>query len=573
MHILRQRIGVISLIAVLVVSLAVISAAKFDTADRIWLVLFLGSAAIFMPIFFGTAGIKKHPWQSLFLILWLIFVWLSLLFSKTANYGFSEAVGFSLAGFAALGVSAFDEKSKRALVYSILFLAVVSSLFGFWYFPTHGETRMAGLFLDWSDYRHFFPNAFANFILLAWPLVFLCKNFWKGRGKILLNAILLAALYLTYSRGAWAAFIIEAVALGAFVVKNKMNYKNLAKNIIFSLALTAIIVGALLQIRAVKFQNISLANKITFQNEEAATSISERKDFWLGSLKLIAENPVFGSGPMSFRYVYPPLQKNFLAISDHPHNWFLKTGVESGLPAALALIAFLALVFAHIIKQKTKFSNLIGVALLGGLLHNMVDYNLNFLPILLAFFLLAGISLSENEKNRANGCGKILATIFIFFAAAISFIDLREIYFTMALQKNPENPAYQNSLSIRDYYLKKRDEKSLAIQIQKNPYDAYAQYLAGNYLRALELDPMNHFSYYRAVLQTSNEIPQPYADLLKKLLSDYDNLLKNDIHYTAFTANPEEAAKIYELEGNPEKAAKIRSETESIRQNFLKKQQ
>lgn len=576
MRIFRERIGIIFITAIVVVSLFAVDASKYDTADRLWLVLILGASMVLFPIFFGFDGVRKRPLVSGILGLWITCVWASFLFSQTKNYGFSEAVIYTFSALLGLAVSTIAPQNRKFLFRVLLVIGLVSSLYSFWYFQTHGEMRMAGLFLDAFDPRHFFPNAFANFLLMAWPLALVLYPRKKSLTTIFL-IILLSALYGTFSRGAWSALIIQIIVLAIFVIAQK-KYRDVMRGIKKYVAITIlgilILTGALTFVRSKNFHMIGVKDKVLFSNSESSTSLTERKDFWVGSLKLIKDAPLFGYGPMSFRYVYPRIQKNFLATSDHPHNWILKMGVEEGIPTVALFIFFLCGVGYVVIKNRANGEVvLLGTALFGGLVHNLVDYNLNFIPIIAAFFILSGSIISlGGEKNQSQKFSAIPIAFWIIVIAATAMLSLSEMVTAAA-------SAWQKSQMPRDRFAREAEKllqqgnaagarELLSIHLVKNPYDAYALHINGNPERALALDPMNHFSYYRAYLEKNKKLPADLKAQLERLLHEYDGLLQNNIHYTAFSDNPEEAAKIYDLLGKHDRAQSIRTQAEKIRMGF-----
>lgn len=577
-----ERFVVLAVTVLLAISFLNLDTAKYDTAVRLWLPLLIGIGILLPALLLRFRGVQEKPITSLVLAGFCSAIWISFVFSQTKNYGFTEAVVYSFAGLLALSLSSIKKRAFQSLLYIVVIFAVASSLYGFFYFPIHGESRMAGLFLDAKDPRQFFPNAFANFLLMAWPLVLMRKQWWK----ILLLPVLLAALYLTYSRGAWAAFVIQLIFLAVITFKNRVQW-NFKKNVISFGVIAALVftfVFTLTSLRNKNFSVISPTEKLTFQNVESRTSLAERVDFWIGSLKLIAEEPLKGFGPMSFRYAYPHVEKRMLAISDHPHNWFLKIGVENGLPAVLLFIIFLSIVFRQSIKLPiTNYQLQITLASLGAILHNMVDYNMNFIPNIIVFFILAaGLLTAPERPQAADWLKKMSVAIWIFIGAITMVTSFHEMKISLAKRADADNVAIEeNSYVARDEIRNKAEElqKSgeeekadtlLNIHLAKNPLDAYAWYLKGDSARALKLDPMNNLAYYKE--KTINR-EQKTVEQVKKLLQEYEGLLSQNIHYTAFTSNPEEAAKLYELLGEPEKAQALREKTARIRKEFAQNHQ
>lgn len=560
----RRLLGVVYISGVLAASLLFLDASKYDTADRVWMSLALGVGIVLLPLLFGFEGLRRTPLMTSALTGWIMWTGVALVFSHTKNYGFTEVVVLAFAALLGICVIGLERVHRKKLLAVVMVIAVLASLYGFWYFPTHKEPRMAGFFLDAFDVRHFFPNAFANFLLMVWPLGLLITGAWRGVKKPLTLGILLSALYFTFSRGSWIVFVLQVVALVVYEVlqKKERDARKLLTVGVGTFVIAGLIIFGITQARNVNYASPSLKEKITFKNNEAATSVNERAQFWKGSLALIKEQPIVGYGPMSFRYAYPPHQPTFLALSDHPHNWFLKIGAETGVPALVFFGIFLAGILAITWQHKKDFETIIfAVAFFGGLLHNMLDYNMNFVANIVLFFLLAGFIVSmQKEVRRNEQFNKNMLLPWLIIIIAVAGLSARELYLTWQLHEG-NTKAYAQALAPRDYFRGEgaRSEKLLNIHLSRNPLDAYAWELKGDYARALAVDPMNHFSYYRKYLQATKNPPPDFIQNLKKLLASYEPMITHNIHYTIATDNPEEAAKIYEILGDKTAAAHLRT--------------
>lgn len=84
----------------------------------------------------------------------------------------------------------------------------------------------------------------------------------------------------------------------------------------------------------------------TFQQDGDSTSIGARLKAWELSMNLFADRPMTGYGIGSYRSLaYDHFSGSSiceLGVCEQPHNQFLMTAVEAGLPGVLALLCFLA---------------------------------------------------------------------------------------------------------------------------------------------------------------------------------------------------------------------------------------
>ncbi len=66
-----------------------------------------------------------------------------------------------------------------------------------------------------------------------------------------------------------------------------------------------------------------------------------RLEFMVNSLRLVRDNPLLGTGTGGFGHAYANLVKDTgMTLSDNPHNDYLMTAVQFGLPGLAALLAF-----------------------------------------------------------------------------------------------------------------------------------------------------------------------------------------------------------------------------------------
>jgi O-antigen ligase len=66
-----------------------------------------------------------------------------------------------------------------------------------------------------------------------------------------------------------------------------------------------------------------------------------RMEWYLNSLKIIKQSPVFGTGTGSFKTTYKEFVKNTeRTVTDNPHNEYLMTAVQFGIAGLLVLIGF-----------------------------------------------------------------------------------------------------------------------------------------------------------------------------------------------------------------------------------------
>ena len=542
--------------------------------------------------------------EKLFLMIFGAAVVLSFVFSQTKNIGLSETMAFLLTiPLYTLFAYQKNEWMERFLKV-ILFSTLIATFLAFVLYFYRAEPRMMGPFFNIHYHSHVWPNAFALFLLMTWPLfiIFRCKKApWK---MAILTSFVLSALLLTYSRGAIIAFGGQTVLLFIYFIKR---YKFRAISIAFLVGiLTFSLFFAATNLKNLEHEAIQIDEKISFDNGEALTSKQERLDFFKGSYEMAMEKPLLGYGPSSFRQVYNQKQTTLLGNADHPHNFFLKIGAENGLIALGSFAIFLIIVFFTTVGRFRKLNQarkdttfVLGVAVAGAFAHNLIDYNLNFtanlflLVILVAF--IRSIVAERVFKNRK-------ALIAILISLVLSVLAIFEGGIIALSETPPDNSELADSLFPRDY-LRDQAMEELAMDnfleasvlvdahLELNSYDSEAFYTKAmilcdednpkmelkqcryNLEQAINLNPKNEFKYYRDYLEVSSALGNGEkvripADLVG-LLKEYGYFVQENIHFTAYTENVEMAAETIDLL-TPLLDSETSGELEELRVNMLK---
>lgn len=550
---------------------------KYDYGAEFPLVIVLGVLLLFIGIAEWRKKREAATLEQLFLSLFTLFVVISFIFSQTKNYGFSEVLAFLSVSSLYLILAYTKILWIKKFMKVIAVGALLSVLLGFILYFWRAEVRMIGPFFNILYHAHVWPNAFALFLIMTWP-VFLWFSFAKKKySKIFMVfslSLLFSALYLTFSRGALLTFAGQLVLALIFF------YKKIDLKIIFIAILIAALSFGIFSganyLRALNHDVLDVEERMTFDNNEGLTSKQERIDFWMGAYELTKQEPLTGWGPYSFRYAYNGIQKTFLGSSDHPHNIFLKISAEYGVPAAVCFIAFLFMSFMTLIsrfkkldKEKKNLVLVLLISVLGAFAHNLIDYNFNFLANLLILFVFLAFIRSLLVKDVKTKSSPVVGFGLPLIIALVSFYEGGLLFLAYTVDEN----YLKYSNFPRNYYLEVA-EKSIESndfdtalwyldeQIYKNSLDSQAYYLKGviyckkndsekcaeNMTKAVTLNPMNDFNYYVGYLKSGaqawaqTDIPDPLP-----LLEQYFDYVENNVHFTAYTSNVEAAAELLDL--------------------------
>lgn len=232
----------------------------------------------------------------------------------------------------------------EAIKWGLIFGAVAASIAGIlgWrdigglgaYFTMH-EGRVSGTFRD--------PNVLGSFLVL--PALYLIHDFLRyERWRLLrlaLAAPILLALFLTYSRGSWAALVIGAAVLVWLMFITAPRDAMRAKITLLALlgfAAAAIGLAALLSVDSVAQV---FADRFTLQ-KDYDSGPSGRFGNQLRAIPELLSLP-FGYGP----------NRHWLYFPENPHNTFMMAFSSYGWLGGITFLAFI--VTTTVLAWKTVF--------------------------------------------------------------------------------------------------------------------------------------------------------------------------------------------------------------------------
>lgn len=343
--------------------------------------------------------------------LFLFSTLLSWFFSVTRNYGLDEvlrdtALGLLFLWAARIGLDGTQGTLFDRFVRFIAYGAIAAATIGVFVYAFQPVNRFVGTFFYVYSHADYWPNAWAEFVLLSWPFVLIAyfKEQRVAARRILLCGLtlLLTSLLLSYSRGGVLVFCIQLLLLGGFIIFFMMNDVRFRRSlrtrrtqmIVRLLAIVASVFLLALSInlfRASFYPVQSVQEKITFTASEGTSSVYERIEFWKQAFSLSLDHPMLGYGPYSFRFVQPRFAQGVLQTSDHPHNVVLKLAMERGWPAAIFFLLLITTILVQSLRSlRDGTTVLLLISVLGVFLHNLIDYNLQFVAISLPLWLTLG---------------------------------------------------------------------------------------------------------------------------------------------------------------------------------------
>lgn len=206
------------------------------------------------------------------------------------------------------------------------------------------------------------PAGFASFIMpslfMVIAMAIVKTRVWPRPYAVLLSMMGIAALILTFTRGAWSGFVLGMIAVSIIGIKTHA----IAGKTILLGAVVAIIGGLLL----LPVMLARVAGDYSSEGVSTTSGMDERIGLMRIAMNIIAEHPLTGIGPGSYGYQFksyiPGDMNQWLFIV---HNEFLLRAAEIGIPGALAFVFFLIVGFKVALRLARTGQTLIGVCALG----------------------------------------------------------------------------------------------------------------------------------------------------------------------------------------------------------------
>lgn len=243
------------------------------------------------------------------------------------------------------------------------------------------------------------PNFLAGFLVLALPLGagLAVTSRTPGRRGVwwVLTGFIAAALFATFTRGAWIAALVELVLFSLLAMRGRAA---LSKRDATALAVAGLLLLAVVGVSLTSTGEIGLVERLT-----VGGSTSERLPTLQAAAAATAEKPLLGWGPdtflAAFRHVRPDAyaaQFGEESTINNAHSWPFQVAATLGIPAALLFVG--ALVWA--LAASSRFTRSGGgrdadamyiatwVACVGFLVHML--FNVAVIGSTFPFFVLLG---------------------------------------------------------------------------------------------------------------------------------------------------------------------------------------
>ncbi len=341
-----------------------------------------------------------HPPLLLPLLTFLGAILLSLTVTLSLQYSLKEVLKWlEVLGIYLFVVNAIGRREAKVLVLLILLAGISQALLGIYQF--FGRVGPEGFLLFGRFMRAHGtfeqPNPYGGYLGLVLPLAYSLAFGAKGEGRreegftlysllltpYLLTALatmglilMLTALLMTWSRGAWLGF------MAAFIVMNAVRSRRAA--ILFALGLIllslVIVMGGLQLLPMAITQRfldfLPFLGGVDIRQVEvtpANFAVVERLAHWQAGWDMFSEHPWLGVGIGNYEPVYPAYALPYWDEPlGHAHNYYLNIAAEAGLVGLSAYLALWVAIFWQAwqaVRRTSGYWQGVAVGILGTLIH------------------------------------------------------------------------------------------------------------------------------------------------------------------------------------------------------------
>jgi putative inorganic carbon (hco3(-)) transporter len=361
--------------------------------------------------------------------------------SASAELGLKEIIKWAELGAILILVASEAQRGRlRWIIAAILLAGLAQGLIGLWQyqFRGHGPDNFLILGNHYRAYGTFEqPNPFGGFLGLVWPiaagLAWACLRrarqtrraapMLAAGGMAALAAVMLAALYVSFSRGAWLGAAAAGLAMVAALPRRGwlgVALVGLGLGLGWALAvnnlLPASLTARLAQVG--DFINVTDVTGIDITGDNFA--IVERLAHWQAAEGMVRDYPWLGVGVGNYEIAYPQYSLiNWPLALGHAHMIYLNVLAETGLVGLAAYSVLWLTVLALTLRTIGRTHGLargLAVGLLGAWVHLSAhqivdDLYVNNIPLTIGALLgvLYVLSLTPSAgKYSANGLSPAL---------------------------------------------------------------------------------------------------------------------------------------------------------------------
>lgn len=389
------------------------------------------------------------------------------------------------------------ERIKKYYFNSILINSFLLSLLLIIYqfFGKFFPTVTSGMNLFYPTFGH---NRIADILIFLIPLLLTLKY---SKYFLIFFSIMLAV---SLGRGAMLSLPL-AIIIFAFLIKEKRKDVKIGA-FVYSFLAIIMVSGIFIYTYFFAFSNKVLPY---YSGLFKPLAYDLRLEYFRQAIMGFSQSPIIGNGLDTFRYISQRYQNMPSSWSWYAHNHFLQLLNDSGFLGGTIFLMMTAVLFWQSFKSLTKsadnFKNGIFIALLATTIHSFIDYDWQYLSILLFVFFGFAILLPSRDEGK-NVSGKLLLIIAVIQIGLGVILNLSESDRVLARADRFIIEGKLNNALIELEELERFDRKNKEIYMKKSQiYTELGKFdLAQNNLRKVkELNPLDTAYFVDFVRLTS----------------------------------------------------------------------
>ncbi|MBU4590673.1 MAG: O-antigen ligase family protein [Candidatus Omnitrophica bacterium] len=392
---------------------------------------------IFKQLTYGEIRIKRTPLDAPILLFFI----LSLIAVFRSDYIYGSVM--EIARFIILGLVFYlvvncitIEKQIKRILNLILVTGTGIAMFGILQYLGVLDKSWwdKPLFLSATYVNH---NHFAGLTGLVIPLSIGMALSEKDMGKkslyIYCFLVLCIAFLLSMSRGGWISL---AAAMGFMTVM--IFKKNRNRSILFMFVLLAVIFGVFV------LNTTYLESLLRRLSSYGELDFEGRLEIWKGTLGVIKNNWLLGTGPGTFIYNFPRYRPaGFNVFANYAHNDYLQIASEMGIFALCLMLFIISVIVKKALTThriaRSSFKSWISLSLAAGILsmsiHGLGDFNFYIPANVIIFVVFSGLVFnisSKKEKDLPQLVLRIDPPVRRFFKPLAAVVIITSIVFISA---------------------------------------------------------------------------------------------------------------------------------------------
>ena len=255
----------------------------------------------------------------------------------------------------------------------------------------YGLAQWVGFDPIWSevpDHRVFSTlgqaNALGAYLAMTVPLTMAITPDGTRQRVMRTGAIIvqLAALFLTFSRGAYLGLAVAAVILTVAAFHGWERRRRRMAPVAAGLVL--LVIGGVVALSPLQAEADRAGTRLAASFDTEDGSVRMHLDFWEVAVAMSVDHPLIGSGPDTYALLFPKYRDDVLTPEraalylpyrvESPHNVYLAIATGSGIPAAVIHVALIATVLILAARTAWSTSDRRHALLIGGVVAALASH-------------------------------------------------------------------------------------------------------------------------------------------------------------------------------------------------------